>query len=76
MSDVTGANGADAAEQPEEQAGQISQAEQAEQPQPTKRQIARWQQYLANERAEGAAAVDHTADTAAPAWCITTRRQV
>lgn len=26
----------------------------AEQPQPTKRQIARWQQYLANERAEGA----------------------
>ena len=54
MSDVTGANGADAAEQPEEQAGQISQAEQAEQPQPTKRQIARWQQYLANERAEGA----------------------
>lgn len=38
MSDVTGANGADAAEQP----------------QPTKRQIARWQQYLANERAEGA----------------------
>ena len=41
MSDVTGANGADAAEQ-------------VEQPQPTKRQIARWQQYLANERAEGA----------------------
>ena len=29
-----------------------------------------------HERAEGAAAVAHTADTAAPAWCITTRRQV
>lgn len=37
MSSVNGANEADAAEQP----------------QPTKRQIARWQQYLANERAEG-----------------------
>lgn len=30
------------------------QAEQAQQPVPTKRQIARWQRYLANERAEGA----------------------
>ncbi len=49
----------DAAEQPQP-TGQAGQAEQTEQtagqtePQPTKRQIARWQQYLANERAEGA----------------------
>ncbi|MGJ4077233.1 VIT1/CCC1 transporter family protein [Corynebacterium macclintockiae] len=49
----------DAAEQPQPtgQAGQAGQAEQTAgqtEPQPTKRQIARWQQYLANERAEGA----------------------
>lgn len=53
----------DAAEQPQPtgQAGQAGQAEQTvgqttgqTEPQPTKRQIARWQQYLANERAEGA----------------------
>lgn len=49
----------DAVEQPQP-TGQAGQAEQTEQtagqtePQPTKRQIARWQQYLANERAEGA----------------------
>lgn len=49
----------DAAEQPQP-TGQAGQAEQTEQtagqtePKPTKRQIARWQQYLANERAEGA----------------------
>lgn len=49
----------DAVEQPQS-TGQAGQAEQTEQtagqtePQPTKRQIARWQQYLANERAEGA----------------------
>ena len=29
-----------------------------------------------HERVEEAAAVAHTAGTAAPAWCITTRRQV
>ncbi len=52
----------DAVEQPQPtgQAGQSEQTRQAGQttgqtePQPTKRQIARWQQYLANERAEGA----------------------
>lgn len=43
--------------QPTGQAGQAEQTEQTAgqtEPQPTKRQIARWQQYLANERAEGA----------------------
>ncbi len=49
----------DAVEQPQPtgQAGQTEQTEQTAgqtEPQPTKRQIARWQQYLANERAEGA----------------------
>ena len=46
----------DAVEQPQP-TGQAEQTEQTAgqtEPQPTKRQIARWQQYLANERAEGA----------------------
>ncbi|MGJ4096089.1 VIT1/CCC1 transporter family protein [Corynebacterium macclintockiae] len=46
----------DAVEQPQPtgQAGQAEQTAGQTEPQPTKRQIARWQQYLANERAEGA----------------------
>ncbi len=43
----------DAAEQPQP-TGQAGQTTGQTEPQPTKRQIARWQQYLANERAEGA----------------------
>lgn len=57
MSSVNGANEAGGAGATGQPGGQVAgqQSEQApEQPQPTKRQIARWQQYLANERAEGA----------------------